>query len=58
MLVVVNTQVIFIVGVSAVINALFFAFGFTGIVKVDDGVKATLSEIDNSTSNFIVRQMF
>jgi hypothetical protein len=29
-----------------------------GTVKVDDEVKATLSELDNSTSNFLVRQMF
>ena len=35
-----------------------FAFGFMGTVKVDDKVKATLSELDNSTSNFLVRQMF
>ena len=55
-LVVENRQVIFIVvGVAAVIIAVFFAFGFTGTVKVDDEVKATLSEL---ASNFIVRQMF
>jgi hypothetical protein len=56
---VVNRQVIFIVvGVAAVIIAVFFALGFMGTVKVDDEVKATLSELDNSTSNFLVRQMF
>jgi hypothetical protein len=56
---VVNRQVIFIVvGVVAVVIAVFFALGFMGTVKVDDKVKATLSELDNSTSNFIVRQMF
>lgn len=55
----VNRQVIFIVvGVVAVVIAVFFALGFMGTVKVDDEVKATLSELDNSTSNFIVRQMF
>ena len=55
----VNRHVIFIVvGVSAVIIVVFFVFGFTGTVKVDDEVKATLSDLDNSTSNFIVRQMF
>ena len=55
----VNRQVIFIVvGVVAVVIAVFFALGFMGRVKVDDEVKATLSELDNSTSNFIVRQMF
>ena len=59
MWIVVNRQVIFIVvGVAAVIIAMFFAFGFMGTVKVDDKVKATLSELDNSTSNFLVRQMF
>ena len=53
-----NRQVIFIVvGVAAVIIAVFFAFGFMGTVKVDDEVKATLSELDNSTSNFLVSQL-
>ena len=55
----VNRQLIFIVvGVAAVIIALFFAFGYMGTVKVDDEVKATLTELNNSTSNFIVREMF
>jgi hypothetical protein len=56
---VVNRQLIFIVvGVAAVIIALFFAFGYMGTVKVDDEVKATLTDLNNSTSNFIVREMF
>ena len=55
----VNRQlIIIVVGVAAVIIALFFAFGYMGTVKVDDEVKATLTELDNSTSNFIVREMF
>jgi uncharacterized protein YoxC len=54
-----NRQVVFIVaGVAAVIIAVFFAVGIMGTVKVEDEVRATLEELDNSTSNFIVRQMF
>lgn len=55
----VNKQLIFIVvGVADVIIAVFFVFGYLGTVKVDDEVKATLTELDNSTSNFIVREIF
>ena len=57
----VNRQLIFIVvGVADVIIAVFFVFvfGYLGTVKVDDEVKATLTELDNSTSNFIVREIF
>jgi predicted RND superfamily exporter protein len=40
---VVNRQVIFIVvGVVAVVIAVFFALGFMGTVKVDDEVKVKL----------------
>jgi hypothetical protein len=54
-----NRQLIFVVlAVAAVIIAVFFAFGYMGTVKVDDEVKATLTELNNSTTNFIVREMF
>ena len=54
-----HRQVVYIVaGVAAVIIAIFFAVGYVGTVKVEEEVKATLDELDNSTSNSIVKQMF